>query len=46
MQPLFSMENSMELPQKNKNKNRTSIQSSNFTPEYLSEENENTNLKR
>ena len=34
----------MEIPQKIENK--TTIQSSNFTTEYLSEENENTNLKR
>ena len=38
------MENSMEVPQKIKN--RTTIWSSNSTSEYLSEENENTNLKR
>ena len=38
------MENSMEGPQKIKN--RTAIQSSNFTSGYLHKENENTNSKR
>ena len=36
-----TIENSMEVPQKIKN--RTTIQSGNSTPGYLSEENENTN---
>ena len=36
-----TMKNSMEIPQKIKN--RTSISSSNFTPGYLSKENKNTN---
>ena len=39
-----TMENSMEVPQKLKN--RTTIPSSNFTLEYLSKENKNTNSKR
>ena len=39
-----AMENSMEIPLEIKN--RTTIQFSNFTPEYLSEENENTSYKR
>ena len=39
-----TMENSMEVPQNIKN--RTTIGSSNSTFGYLSEENENTNLKR
>ena len=39
-----TMENSMEVPQKIKN--RTTIQSSNSTSGYLSEENKNTNSKR
>ena len=39
-----TMENSMEVPQKTKN--RTAIWSSNSTPGYISEENGNTNLKR
>ena len=39
-----TMENSMEVPQKIKNK--TTILSSNFTSGYLSKENENTNSKR
>ena len=38
-----AMENSMESPQKIKN--RTAIQSSNPTSGYLYEESENTNLK-
>ena len=38
------MENSMEFPQKIKN--RTAIWFSNSTTGYLSEENENTNLKK
>ena len=38
------MEKSIEIPQNTKN--RTTIQSSNPNSEYLSEENENTNLKR
>ena len=38
------MENSMEIPQKTKN--RTIIHSSNSTPVYISKENENSNLKR
>ena len=38
------MENSTEVPQKNKN--RTTIWSSNATPGYISEKTENTNLKR
>ena len=38
------MENGMEVSQKIKN--RTTMWSSNSTPEYISEENENTNLKR
>ena len=38
------MENSMEIPQKAKN--RTKIWFNNSTPEYISEENKNTNLKR
>ena len=37
------MENSMEGPQNPKN--RTTIWSSNSTPGYLPEENENTNMK-
>ena len=37
------MKNIMEIPQKFKNK--TTVQSSNSTFGYLSEENENTNLK-
>ena len=37
------MGNSMEIPQKIKN--RTAIWSSNFTSEYLPEENKNTNSK-
>ena len=39
-----TMENSVEVPQKTKN--RTTIQSSNSTSENVSEKNENTNLKR
>ena len=39
-----TIENSMEAPQKIKNK--TTIQFSDFTPGYLSKENENTNSKR
>ena len=39
-----SMENSMEIAQNIKN--RTTIWSSNSTPGHLSEENENTSLKR
>ena len=39
-----TMENSMEIPQKIKN--RTIIWSSNSTSGYLSEENENVNLKK
>ena len=39
-----TMENSMEIPQKTKN--RTTITSSNSTPGYLYEENKNINLKR
>ena len=38
------MENSMELPQKIKN--RTAIWPSNSTPEYLTKENNNMNSKR
>ena len=38
------VENSMEVPQKLKS--RTTIPSNNSNSEYLSEENENTNLKR
>ena len=38
------MENSIEIPQKAKN--RTKIWFNNSTPEYISEENKNTNLKR
>ena len=38
------MENSMEVPQENKNK--TTIWSSNSPPGYISEKNENTNSKR
>ena len=38
-----TMENSMEIPQKIKN--RTTTQSSNCTPGYLSRENKNTNSK-
>ena len=38
-----TMENSMEIPQEIKN--RTIMQSGNFTPGYLSGENENTNWK-
>ena len=38
------MKNSMEVPQKTKN--RTTIQSSNSTPGYISRKNENTNSKR
>ena len=39
-----TVENGMEIPKKIENK--TTIQSRNFTSGYLSEENENTNLKR
>ena len=39
-----TVKNSMKVPQKIKN--RTTIRSSNSTSGYLSEENENTNLKR
>ena len=39
-----SVENSMEVPQKTKNRN--TIQSSNSTTEYLPKENGNTNSKR
>ena len=39
-----TMENCMAVPWKNKN--RTTIRSSNSTPGYLSEENENMNSKR
>ena len=39
-----TMENSMEVPQKIKN--RTTIWSSNSNSGYLSEQNKNTNLKR
>ena len=38
------MENDMDVPQKIKN--RTTVSCSNSTSEYLSEESENTNLKR
>ena len=38
------MENSMEAPQKTKN--RTTIWSSNSTPGYIDKENENINWKR
>ena len=38
------MENSMEVPQKIKN--RSTIRPNNFTTGYLSKENENTNLRR
>ena len=38
------MENSMEVPQKTKN--RTNIWSSNPTPGYIDKENENTNSKK
>ena len=38
------MENGMEVSQKIKN--RTTMWSRSSTPEYISEENENTNLKR
>ena len=41
---IANMENSMEFPQKVKN--RTIIQSSNSTTGHLSEKNENTNSKR
>ena len=38
------MDNSIEIPQNIKN--RTTMWSSNSTPGYMSEENQNTNLKR
>ena len=38
------MKNNMEVPQKKKN--RATIWSSNSTPKYTSEENENTNSKK
>ena len=39
-----TLENSMRIPQKIKN--RTTMESSHSTPEYLAEENENNNYKR
>ena len=38
------MKNSVDIPQRNKN--GTIIQQSNSTPRYLSEEHENSNMKR
>ena len=40
-----TIENSIEVPQK-KLKIETTIRFSNFSPEYIAEENKNTNLKR
>ena len=39
-----TMENSMEVPEKTKN--RATVQSNNSIPGYLAKENENTKLKR
>lgn len=41
-----TVENSMEVPQKIKNRIRNTTWSSNSTSEYSLKENENTNLKR